>query len=289
MRHFSAAPLFPGQRSDDTLITVTNPVARYTSSRWYSPLALFAFGCALAAGWMAPRWPAEAVPAGFVVAIGVVLVFAILAIGFAALALRPAIEIHETHLLIGRGVNGRRAIPWGEIRRVDQGHWQTHGQTRWQIRWNVLAVYLTLDGGRRLLVIHAGSADSGCSLLRHLRRYAREALLDGIPYRQFWGQGTSERIRSEDVRSESVRPESVNSERTPSRSRLEDSEPLGDTGHAAPPRYPFLLPEDEAEIDHMFERLKAAGRLEPQSHDIQNHDSRGDASLDPRASGEGQG
>jgi PH (Pleckstrin Homology) domain-containing protein len=234
---------------------------------------------------MALRWPPEAMSAGFFGLIGVIAVCGTLAIGFAALALQPAIEIHDTHLVMTRGFAGRRAIPWEQIRRVDQGRWQIRGQARWLIPWlqggNLLAVYLTLEGGSRLWVVHACGFDSGRSLLRHLRLSAREALLDGIPYRQFWGQGKSEHPRSEHPQSEHAlseyaRGERANSERTPLRSRL-DCPPV-------PFRYPLLLAEDEAEIEHMFQRLKSAGRLDTQSHDI-----RGDASLDSRASGEGQG
>jgi hypothetical protein len=289
---------------------VTGPVARYTSSRWYAFLALFAFACALAAGRMALRSAPDAASAGFVGVTGGIAgivpfvvfgVFAIVAIGLAALALQPAIEIHETCLVMTGvmtavmrvGVNGRRVIPWHEIRRVDQGRGQTHGQARWHIPWlndgNVLVVHVTLDGGSRLWVWHVGGFDSGRSLLRHLRLLAREALLDGIPYRQFWGQGRGEHSRSEQARSERARPEGanpertnperVNPERTPLRSRLGDR----------PFKYPLLLAEDEAEIEHMFQRLKSAGRLDTHGHDIQNHDTPGDASLDSRASGEGQG
>jgi hypothetical protein len=247
---------------------------------------------------MALRWQPEAASAGFagtMAGVAGIVILGVFAIGFAALALRPAIEIHETHLVttsVLGGVTGRRAIPWERIRRVDH----VFGQARWQqIPWlkggKVLAVILTLEGGDRLLVVHAGGSDSGRSLLGHLRRSAREALLDGIPYRRFWGQGTSEqprleRLRSEHARPEYARPEVENSERTnperaPSRSRLGDTAP---DPRRVPPRYPLLLAEDEAEIEHMFQRLKAAGRLDPQ-----RQDTRGDASLDSRASGEGQG
>jgi hypothetical protein len=284
-------------------------VARYTSSRWCAPLALLAFGCAAGGAWVALHGPFEAASAGFAGVIGGIVlfvvsaVFTIVAIGLAALALQPAIEIHETHLVMTgviRGVVGNRAIPWEQIRRVEQARWQTS----WQTRWSVLSVVLTLDGGSRLLVVHAGSFDSGRSLLRHLRHCAREALLDGIPYRQFWGQDKSERgapeqprskhpgsehPQSEHARSEYARPEGINpdrlsSERTPLRARLGEAD-----APAAPFRYPLLLAEDEAEIEHMFQRLKA-GRLDPQSHDTDDiRDTRGDASLDSRASGEGQG
>jgi hypothetical protein len=273
-------------------------VARYTPSRWFAPLALCAFGSAVGAGWMALRRPPEAASSELFGWIGVIVVCGILAIGFAALASRPAIEIHETHLLMTSvmtsvmtgvmegGVAGRRAIPWEQIRRVDQVSWQA----RWHKRWGVLGVVLTLEGGSRLWVVHAGGFDSGRSLLRHLRLCSREALLDGIPYRQFWGQGKPERSDSEHARSEYARPEGVNRERVqPDRANPERANP-----ERAPLRarlkYPLLLAEDEAEIEHMFQRLKSAGRLEPHGHDTgDTRDPRGDASLDSRASGEGQG
>jgi hypothetical protein len=234
---------------------------------------------------MALRWAHESVSAGSAGVIGCIVgigIFAIAAIGFAALALQPAIEIHETCLVM-TGVWGRRAIPWEQIRRVEQSRWQT----RWQARWSVLSVVLTLDGGRRLWVVYAGGFDSSRSLLRHLRLSAREALLDGIPYRQFWGEGAPEQRRPEYSRSEQGwsergRPTSANAELMNA-----GRAPLGSGLGDQPFRYPMLLAEDEAEIERMFQRLKSAGRLDTQGHDTR--DTRGDASLDSRASGEGQG
>ena len=117
------------------------------------------------------RWPAAwiamAVCAGILALAGGCLLL---------LALRPPIEIHESHLIIGR-----RAIPWSDIRRLDQAPWLT--------KWNTpLAVYLTLADESRLLLVYAGEPDSSAGLLRHLRRYSREALLDGIPYRSVLGR-----------------------------------------------------------------------------------------------------
>jgi hypothetical protein len=272
---------------------VTGPVARYTSSRWYAPLALCAFGCLVGAVWIALRWPPEAAHAGFVgkiAAVAGIVILGILAIGLAALAVQPAIEIHETHLVMTGAmegaVMGRRAIPWHQIRRVDQGRWQTHG---WQIRRKVLVVILTLDGGDRLWVVHAGGFDSGRSLMRHLRLCSREALLDGIPYRQFWGQGASEQPRAEHARPEQARSEYARPEgENPERGNLERNAVRSRAGDPPVPfKYPLLLAEDEAEIEHMFQRLKSVGRLDPQSHEAP--DTGGDASLDSRASGEGQG
>ena len=144
------------------------------------------------------------------------VLFAIPAVALFLLAFRPAIEIHETHLRIGR-----RQIPWAEIRRLDQ------------TGWNVpLLVHLTLDGERRVLLIHPGDFDSSASLLRHLRRHSRAALLDGVPYRQFWGEPPS------------AAPPQI-----------------------APPRYPLLRPDDEEEVERMFQRLKSVGHLERRDAD----------------------
>jgi hypothetical protein len=186
---------------------VSRPVARYIPSRRYYSLALIATGGAFLGGWTALRWAPAWIAAG---------AFAITAIGILILALRPAIEIFETHLSVGR-----RAVAWGDIRRLDQTGWNAP-----------LAVYMTLADGHRFLILYPGDLDSSTSLLRHLRRYSREALLDGIPYRQFWGEVASERKQV-----------------------------------APPPRYPLLRPEDEDEVEKMFQKLKSVGRIDGRSSD----------------------
>ena len=153
-------------------------------------------------GWTAARWAPAWIAAG---------AFALTAAAILVLALRPAIEIFETHLSVGR-----RAVAWSDIRRLDQTGWNAP-----------LAVYLTLADGHRFLILYPGDLDSSTSLLRHLRRYSREALLDGIPYRQFWGEAAAERKQL-----------------------------------APPPRYPLLRPEDEDEVEKMFQKLKSVGRID---------------------------
>jgi hypothetical protein len=186
---------------------VNRPVARYTPSRRYYSLALIAVGGALLGGWTGARWAPAWIAAG---------AFVITAIAILVLALRPAIEIFETHLSVGR-----TAVAWSDIRRLDQTGWNAP-----------LAVYLTLADGHRFLILYPGDLDSSTSLLRHLRRYSREALLDGIPYRQFWGEAASERKQL-----------------------------------APPPRYPLLRPEDEDEVEKMFQKLKSVGRIDGRSSD----------------------
>jgi hypothetical protein len=130
-----------------------------------------------------------------------------------AMAFRPAIEIHEGYLSIGK-----RIIPWMDIRRLDRTGWISP-----------LIVRVTLFDDARLVLIYPGDLDSCNSLLRHLRRLSRDALIDGIPYRQYWGELLAAG---------------------------------GDSKQAPPPRYRILRPEDEAEVERLYQRLKTVGNLD---------------------------
>lgn len=163
------------------------------------------------------HWPATWIAAGL---------FGITSIALLALLLQPAVEIHETHLQVGR-----RIILWREIRRVDHTGWIAP-----------LAVALTLSDDLRVVLLYAGDVESSTSLLRYLRRYSRDALLDGIPYRQAWGEADSAKV------SDSVK---VSERRSSPRQQ-------------PPPAVhrPLLRPEEEEEIERMFQRLKSVGRLD---------------------------
>jgi hypothetical protein len=132
---------------------------------------------------------------------------------FLLIAFRPSVEIHESYLSIGK-----RIIPWMDIRRVDRTGWNAP-----------LIVRITLFDDSRLRLIYPGDLDSCNSLLRNLRRLSRDALIDGIPYRQYWGEvlcGSTERKAQ------------------------------------SPNRYRILLPEDEAEVERLYQRLKTVGNLD---------------------------
>jgi len=88
---------------------------------------------------------------------------------------------------------------------------------------------LTLSDKSHILVIYPADQNSASGLLQDLRRYSREALIDGVPYRQFWGEAT---------------PVAAAKKQLPA------------------PRTPLLLPDDEAEVERMFQRLKSMGHLE---------------------------
>jgi hypothetical protein len=134
------------------------------------------------------------------------------------LAFRPAIEIHEGYVSIGN-----RIIPWMDIRRLDRTGWISP-----------MIVRITLFDDSRLIVVYPGDLDSCNSLLRHLRRLSRDALIDGIPYRQYWG----EVLASGNERKQ-----------------------------AQLPRYRILRPEDEAEVERLYQRLKTVGNMDQKSSD----------------------
>ena len=190
---------------------MSRPLARYRPSRRYVLFALLAICGTVFSAWTALRWPSTWIAAALFGATSLVLM---------ALLWQPRIEIHETHLQLGK-----RTILWREIRRLDQTGWIAP-----------LAITLTLSNDRRVLVLYAGDLDSSASLLRHLRRYSRNALLDGIPYRQAWGE----------------------LEKKPESAKKQEPAPQ------SPPAVhrPLLRPEEEEEIERMFQRLKSVGRLD---------------------------
>jgi hypothetical protein len=131
-----------------------------------------------------------------------------------AMAFRPAIEVHEGYLSIGK-----RIIPWMDIRRLDRTG-----------LLSPLILRITLFDDSRLALIYPGDLDSCNSLLRHLRRLSRDALIDGVPYRQYWG--------------EALAPGS------------------GERKQPPVPRYRILRAEDEAEVERLYQRLKTVGNLD---------------------------
>lgn len=177
---------------------------------------MFAFLALVAAApsaWVASQWGVAWLIGS--VLMGLTAVFTLL------LALRPAIEIHGTHLRIGK-----RVVFWNEIQRLDRI--SVLNREPW-ISPLLLRITLVSQPGlpqQELMLFHPGDMDSCVSLLRNIYRYSRTALLDGVAYNQFWGE------------------------------QPPVAEPL------ALPRPRLLLPEDEEEVERLFQKLKVAGRLD---------------------------
>jgi hypothetical protein len=184
---------------------VATPVTRYLPSRHYISAGFIALGLAAFSTWCGFRWSPAFVPAALFLLSAALVLY---------VAFQPSIEIHETHLKISK-----RLIPWNQVRRLDRTGWVSP-----------LVLHMTLVDNQRILLIYPGDLDSANALLRQLRRHAREALIDGIPHRQFWG-------------------ESLNA--GPERRQLPS------------PKYQLLRPEDEDEVERLFRQLKTVGHMDP--------------------------
>jgi hypothetical protein len=142
---------------------------RYTSSKTWFTAAAVAMGMAAFSGWAALRWWPAAIPAVLLVASAGLVLW---------LALRPAISVSDTRLVIGD-----RELRWSVIRRVDQTNWISP-----------LVVDLTLQGGEGIRIIYPGDATSSNSLLETIQRNSKLALLNGIPHAQIYGE-PEDRVR----------------------------------------------------------------------------------------------
>lgn len=184
------------------------PVSRYEASRNYLWTGVAALAFTSFSAWVALAWPWAWVATA--------LLFFSSMVAF-ALGLLPDIEIHESHLRL----NNHR-IPWTQIARLDA------------VASFPLVVRITFLNKRVMVLVYAGDADARRSLLRNIRRYSREALIDGAPWRTFWNEQPAP----------SAPPRKVQS---------------------APQRYPLLLADDEAEVERMFQQLKNAGHFDLES------------------------
>jgi hypothetical protein len=179
-------------------------MTRYLPAKHYRWFGFSAVLLAAMCGWLGTMLPVAYIPAGL---------FLLTAVPVFLLAFRPAIEIHDGYISVGS-----RVIPWMDIRRLDR--------TRCI---SPLVVRLTMFDDSRMILIYPGDLESCNNLLRHMRRLSRDALIDGVPYRQYWGEvlGTGNDRRQNNL-----------------------------------PRYRILRPEDEAEVERLYQRLKTVGNLD---------------------------
>ncbi len=138
-------------------------MARFLPSRVYSIAALAGLLMAGFSAWCALRWWPAWLPTGMLLA-G--------ALGALWIALRPSVEVNESHLVVGR-----RTIAWEEVRRVDQTNWVTP-----------MVVDLTLRQGPRLRLIYPGLREQCGLLLRLIQQRATQALINGVPHRRIFGE-----------------------------------------------------------------------------------------------------
>lgn len=179
-------------------------MSRYSPARHYISFGIVALALAGFSAWLGLTWTPALCPA---------VLFLLTASALLILAFRPAIKVCESHLEIGD-----RLIPWQEIRRVDRTGWISP-----------LVVNLTLFDDEVVTLVYPGEVDCCKHLLRSLRQMAIGAMIDGVPYRQYWG------------------------------------EMLGAEPKQAAPRYRVLRQEDEEEVERLYFLLKTVGHIDPRN------------------------
>ena len=187
-------------------------MTRYSPSRSYLTAGIVALVLSAGSGWFALEWTSAAIAAALFFASATLFLY---------LAWRPPIAVGPDSLVIGK-----RTIPWAGIRRVDRTGWISP-----------LVVHLTLADQSRVSLVYPGDLDSANSLLRHLRRSAASALIDGVPHAQFWGD-------------------------TSPADQLRPGEP--------PPRYRVLREQDEEEVERLYQKLKTVGHLDSSNSNDEN-------------------
>ena len=181
-------------------------MSRYTPARHYISFGIVALALAGFSGWLGLSWVPAFCPA---------LLFLLTATALLTLAFRPAIKVGEVHLECGK-----RIIPWQDVRRVDRTGWISP-----------LVVKLTMFDDEVVTLLYPGEVDCCKHLLRTLRQMATSASIDGVPYRQYWGEllGANE------------------------------------SRQLAAPRYRVLRPEDEEEVERLYFLLKTVGHIDPRN------------------------
>jgi hypothetical protein len=189
-------------------------MTRYVPARYYLWFGLAAAALAGVIGWLGWNWMPIALAASGILALTAGLLL--------AMFFRPAVEVHEGYFSVGK-----RIVPWMDVRRLDILRLDRAG-------WiSPLVMRVTLFDDTRFTMIYPGEIDDCSGLLRSLRRLSRDALIDGIPYRQYWGEVLAAGGRN----------------------------PLPGL------RYRILRPEDEAEVERLYQRLKSVGHLDQKNSD----------------------
>jgi len=183
-------------------------MTRYPPARHYLPAAGVALALAAFSAWCGWRWTPAFIPALILLLSSALLAF---------LAARPAILIRDDSWSVGE-----QSFLWSEVETLDATGWSSP-----------LILRIGLRGNRVFYLIYPGEPANAGRLLRQMRRLARGARIDGVPYRQYWGENPA-------------------------------SAP-GEDGPAAPVRYRMLRSDDEAEVERLYQQLKSAGKIDHQT------------------------
>ena len=148
-------------------------MSRYVAARHYISFGIVALALAGFSGWLGLSWTPAFCPA---------LLFLVTAGMLLGLATRPEIKVYDAHLEIGK-----RIIPWQDVRAVDRTGW---------ISPLIVKLSLYDDETIRARSIRAKSIAASICCAR-CGKWPTGAMIDGVPYRQYWGEllGSSEARR----------------------------------------------------------------------------------------------
>jgi hypothetical protein len=153
------------------------------------------------------------------------------------LSARPAIRIGETQFNIGE-----RAIAWREVREINSSRFVSP-----------LVLKLKLTNSRQKMLIYPGEPERIAKLIVSLRKNSRFATFDGVSYHDYWSwnnlSGTDDGLAG-----------GLNKEKS---SGL--TNPPNSPNPPAGPPVRMLSPEDEDEVERLYQKLKTVGRLDSRS------------------------
>jgi hypothetical protein len=182
-------------------------MTRYVPARHYVSFGVAALALAGCSTWL-----------GLTLTRGLLLpavLFFLTSVLLLALAFRPAIRVYDAHIEIGK-----RVVPWQDIQRVDRTGWISP-----------LVVKLTLFDDETLTIVYPGEVDCCKHVLRTIRQMSTSAMIDGIPYRQYWGEMLG----------------------------------MNEARQLPQPRPRVLRPEDEEEVERLYFLLKTVGHIDPRN------------------------
>jgi hypothetical protein len=182
-------------------------MTRFAPSKHFVYMGIVAIVLGLMSGWVAWQWTPALVPAGLFFASALFLFW---------MSMHPVIEVTDRELAIGNKV-----IPWSSITGIRSTGWLTP-----------LVMKLTLENGRKVVVLFAGDLESSGRLKETICQCAPHALLDGVPQRK---------------------RQAILAVRNGATSEVE--------------KHPILTMEDEAEVERMFQRLREVGHLDQSGGD----------------------
>lgn len=124
---------------------------------------------------------------------------------------------------------GERAIAWREVREINSSRFNTDYFV------SPLILKIKLTNSRSKILIYPGDPGRIDQLTSQLRKHSHLATFDGVSHRDFWAWSTTESPNTD--------------KRTPE------------------PPARMLIPEDEEEIERLYQKLKTVGHLDSRTND----------------------